>query len=171
MYDDQLPYHWSLPIDGAPNFTLAELVRSELARRRGIDNRPGPAAVARLERLARRVLQPIRDRFGPMLVTSGYRCLELNRLVGGGERSHHRLGQAADLRPLRQEVRWVEVLCYVHSSLPYDELVAEYLPHGWMHVAYAGSHRPRRRLLIKQSGRPIRPTTMEELRRRLAQAA
>lgn len=168
---EAMPRDWLLPIAGAPNFTLAELTRSDTARRRSIDNHPGPEAVEHLQRLARQVLQPIRDRFGPVVITSGFRGAELNRLVGGSPRSHHRLGQAADLRPLRQEVRLVEVLCYVFHSLPFDELVAEYLPHGWVHVAYGGAGEPRRRLLIKQTGRPVRPTTIAELKRRFAQAA
>lgn len=48
--------------------------------------------------LVRRVLQPLRDKYGkPMKVNSGYRCKELNEIVGGVPSSQHRLGEAADI--------------------------------------------------------------------------
>lgn len=48
--------------------------------------------------LVRRVLQPLRDKYGkPMKVNSGYRCKELNEIVGGVPTSQHRLGEAADI--------------------------------------------------------------------------
>lgn len=48
--------------------------------------------------LVRRVLQPLRDIYQkPMKVNSGYRCKELNEIVGGVPTSQHRLGEAADI--------------------------------------------------------------------------
>lgn len=48
--------------------------------------------------LVRKVLQPLRDKYGkPMKVNSGYRCKELNEIVGGVPSSQHRLGEAADI--------------------------------------------------------------------------
>ena len=79
------------------HFTLAELVRSSIAVRNGIDNTPPPQAVAMLKRLANEVLEPIRravDR--PVHVTSGYRCFSLNSMVGGALNSAHMAGGAAD---------------------------------------------------------------------------
>jgi uncharacterized protein YcbK (DUF882 family) len=39
------------------------------------------------------VLDPLREAYGkPIIVTSGFRCEELNRLVGGSKTSHHRTG-------------------------------------------------------------------------------
>ena len=55
------------------------------------------APVKTLERLARYLLQPIRDAWGPVNVTSGFRCKELNERVGGSPRSQHLLGEAADI--------------------------------------------------------------------------
>lgn len=162
---------WRRPIDGAPNFTLGELCRSQTAMRRGIANRPDVQAHRRLTRLARVVLQPLRDHFGPVLVTSGYRCEELNRLVGGSPRSHHRLGQAADLRGVHQDASLLKMLCYVYDSLPFDELAAEYFPSGWVHVAYSGTMNPVRRLLIKETGKPFEAVSIEHLCRRFSRNA
>ena len=49
--------------------------------------------------LVRKVLQPLRDKYQkPMTVNSGYRCPELNRIVGGAATSQHVKGEAADIR-------------------------------------------------------------------------
>lgn len=39
-----------------------------------------------------------------MIVTSGYRCEKLNKAVGGAKGSQHRLGQAADIRSVSDNV-------------------------------------------------------------------
>ncbi|MEM5403762.1 D-Ala-D-Ala carboxypeptidase family metallohydrolase [Paraburkholderia unamae] len=80
-----------------PNFSLDELTVSETATRRGINNQPGPAELANLTRLAE-VLERVRTllRGRPMLITSGYRTPEVNRLVGGALNSDHVQGRAAD---------------------------------------------------------------------------
>jgi uncharacterized protein YcbK (DUF882 family) len=56
----------------------------------------------KLRRLCRRYLEPLRSRFGPVTVTSGYRSLSHNARVGGAPRSFHtfvagRAGAAADV--------------------------------------------------------------------------
>ena len=80
-----------------PNFTLAELIASNTARRLGLDNTPTPEALRRLQGTAE-MLQRIRDTLGkPVIVTSGYRGPRLNRAVGGVTSSDHMSGQAADI--------------------------------------------------------------------------
>lgn len=80
------------------NFTLEELTRSDIAKARGIDNTPTALHVRNLERLAREILQPVRDRWGkPITITSGYRCPALNKAAGGVPTSQHLQGEAADI--------------------------------------------------------------------------
>jgi len=55
------------------NFTLAELCKSEVAIRRNIDNTPSEKVQNNLQILVANVLQPLRDKFGPVTITSGYR--------------------------------------------------------------------------------------------------
>jgi hypothetical protein len=82
----------------AKYFSLNELVSSETAAARGIDNTPPPYAAARLGVLAERLLDPVRELWGaPLRVDSGYRCPELNRAVGGAAGSQHLSGEAADI--------------------------------------------------------------------------
>ena len=80
-------------------FTLAELIRSAEAKKRGIDNTPTFEVVEHLRELTEKVLEPMRAAYGmPIKVSSGYRCPELNRAVAGAVTSVHQIGYAADLQ-------------------------------------------------------------------------
>ena len=92
----------SPPIEGRTGgvsyFTISELTASATALREGIDNRPSKCAYHLLHVLVDQLLDPIREAWGkPIIVSSGYRCKELNELVGGVKNSHHLLGCAADI--------------------------------------------------------------------------
>lgn len=83
------------------NFTLEELIHSNTAKNRGIDNTPNQQALDNLTRLAKEVLQPIRTEWGkPLIVSSGYRSYRLNQAVRGAANSDHRYGAAADIHTL-----------------------------------------------------------------------
>ena len=79
-------------------FSVSELCASATALREGIDNRPNKCAYHLLHVLVDQLLDPIREAWGePIVVSSGYRCKELNTLIGGVKNSHHMLGCAADI--------------------------------------------------------------------------
>ena len=79
-------------------FSVEELTSSATAQREGIENTPTESAYHLLHVLVDQLLDPIREAWGePIVVSSGYRCKELNALVGGAKNSHHMLGCAADL--------------------------------------------------------------------------
>ena len=79
------------------NFSLRELTKSATAERAGIDNTPKDLEhLVNMTHLAIHILQPVRDEFGVITVNSGYRSPDLNKAVGGSERSQHCHGQAAD---------------------------------------------------------------------------
>jgi len=85
-----------------PHFSLDEFTHSDIALRRGIDNRlPAelvPAATATLE-LLERIRSFLSERCGqevPMAISSGYRCPALNMIVGSASTSDHPRGDAAD---------------------------------------------------------------------------
>ena len=123
----------------SPNFTLAEMCASDTARRRGIANDPLAADVRRLEALCRQVLQPIRDRFGPIHVESGYRSARLNEIVGGTRGSAHRFGAAADLwgvgRRVSCEEIWRWCIAEMQRGMPIDQVIWERRGAAeWVHV-------------------------------------
>ena len=121
-------------------FTLTELTHSDTAVSLGIDNTATPSVVRNLERLVSRVLDPLREAWGsPIIVTSGYRCEELNKRVGGVKTSYHLRGMAADIRPkngfLYELYSFVERM-FVDNKMPITEC---YIDHrkGYIHIAYA----------------------------------
>ena len=90
----------------SPHFTVGEFFRSGTAIRLGIDNNPDAhpgegistaEALENLRALCTEVLEPLRRRVGRVIVTSGYRCQELNKAVGGVWNSQHLKGEAADI--------------------------------------------------------------------------
>ena len=118
------------PILGAPNFTLAELIRSATAEAKGIDNTPTQQQAENLRYLARNVLQPIRDHFGvPIRVSSGYRSPALNKAVKGSPASFHSHGMAADIEfKNADDGKLIDIFHFVYDQLPFTELIAEELP-------------------------------------------
>ena len=90
----------------SPHFTVGEFFRSGTAIRLGIDNNPDAhpgegistaEVLENLRALCTEVLEPLRKRVGRVIVTSGYRCQELNKAVGGVWNSQHLKGEAADI--------------------------------------------------------------------------
>ena len=80
------------------NFSMEELVASNTAIMKGIDNTPDKEVEARLVQLAQQVLQPLRDSYGkPIKISSGYRCQALNKAIGGVSTSQHLKGEAVDI--------------------------------------------------------------------------
>ena len=80
-------------------FTLQELIRSEVAAKKKIDNTPTFEVVEHLRELTEKVLEPLRAAYGMSInVSSGYRCPDLNKAVGGSATSVHQIGYAADLQ-------------------------------------------------------------------------
>ena len=118
------------------NFQYREFTRSDTALRRGIDNTPTEKHWESIERLTINVLQPIREKFGRVRITSGYRSPDLCIAVGSNPNSNHCRGEAADFEPLRSNVTLYQVLSWAYRNLDFRELIAEYFPHGWIHVAY-----------------------------------
>jgi len=123
-------------ITSCSNFTYEEMIKSNIAVRYGIKNIPSEQEWKCLELLVQNVLQPVRDHFGPIKVSSGYRSKELCLKIGSSAHSNHIRGQAADIEPLDSNITLFELLKWIHDNCEYRELIAEYFPHGWVHVAY-----------------------------------
>lgn len=81
------------------DFSYREFEASPTAECEGICNVITSFAVRdAVKELTERVLQPLRDKVGhPLRINSGYRCPELNRMVGGVPTSQHVKGEAADI--------------------------------------------------------------------------
>jgi zinc D-Ala-D-Ala carboxypeptidase len=81
----------------SPSFVLSEFLDSQQGARLGIDNTPDAACLAGIRNFLAPGMQKVRDLLGhPVVISSGYRCPELNRAVGGARNSDHIRGLAAD---------------------------------------------------------------------------
>lgn len=138
----------------ADHFTLRELTRSQIAQRDHIDN--AFAERSHLEaavHLAREVMQPIRDAFGPLTPNSVYRGQALERALknkpaGWISRSQHARGEACDLEVA--SLSTLEFAEWVAKNLDYDQLICECynpaagLDSGWVHISLAPPGKPNR---------------------------
>jgi len=121
------------------NFSLGELCKSEVAIRRNIDNTPSEKVKNNLQILVDNVLQPLRDKFGPMTVTSGYRSPAVNTAVGGSPYSDHCLGMAADIEIVGVDNKVLAE--YIQDNMKFTQLILEFYTDGvpdsgWVHVSY-----------------------------------
>ena len=118
------------------NFTISELVKSDVAKQFNIDNKPNLTELDNLLNLIFYCLQPIRDKIKkPMIITSGYRCPKLNShpKINGSVNSNHLYGRAADFHiqgmTIQQTIDFILKL-----GIEFDELGNEY--NKWVHIAY-----------------------------------
>lgn len=135
-------------------FTLNELTASPTAKRLGISNKPSAEITASLERLVANVLDPLREAWGaPIVVTSGYRSVRLNKAVGGAKTSQHCYGQAADIRTLSDKPEDNKRLrdLLIHLGLPFDQLIDEF-GCDWIHVSHRASGNRGQLLTAKRQG-------------------
>lgn len=126
-------------IPTSEHFTIEELCRSQVAVCLGIDNEPKREdIIANLKRLAFHTLEAVRLLNGnkPITITSGYRCKELNRAVGGVATSQHQNGCAADfVVGSAEENRRLFDKIKSSGSVPFDQLILEPQA-GWIHISY-----------------------------------
>lgn len=131
-----------------PHFTLAELVASQTAARLGIDNTPTPEIIDNL-RVTAELLEECRTALGnkPLVVSSGYRCPELNKAVGGVPGGAHTVGKAADFICPGLSVATVCQRIFGTPGLRFDQLLREFDAggNGWVHIAW--SRTPRMQVL------------------------
>ena len=135
----------------SPNFSYRELTASATADAHDINNTPDDEELHYLARLCDEILEPLRERLGPIQVTSAYRCIALNRAIGSKDSSHHVEGRAADIKIKGAKPLHVcEAIAAM--GLPFEQVIAE---HGaWTHVSIPRDGQPPKRqvLTIDSSG-------------------
>ncbi|MBE0613309.1 MAG: peptidase M15 [Burkholderiales bacterium] len=125
------------------NFSLEQLIFSETALRVGIDNAPAPDIVKNLRLLAKG-LEKVQALTGfPLAISSGYRCPELNRRVGGAKTSQHTLGLAADFTCAEFGSPVDIIKAIREAGIKFDQCILEY--GRWVHLSF--SKEPRGKLL------------------------
>ena len=131
------------------HFTWYELTRSGAALEHALDNTPNDRQRQALRALAENVLEPLRRRFGPIVVSSGFRSPAVNRLVGGVPGSQHLRGEAADI-VIGDMDRGLRICHHIRRHLDFDQLIFEPLGSPtprWLHVSYTATRRNRREMV------------------------
>jgi hypothetical protein len=133
------------------NLALAEVMRSETAKRKGISNMPTPEHIENFKLLAEKVFQPIREHFGvPIILSSGYRSKELNTAVGGALSSQHCTGEAIDIDMDGTTVTNKQIFDFIKDNLSFDQMIWEFGTDSnpdWVHVSYESTGKQRKQIL------------------------
>lgn len=141
------------------HFTFFELEYSSTAVERKIKNYPTPEIESNLRALVDNLLDPLRERFGkPIIVGSGFRNVQVNKLVGGVVNSQHLTGCAADLQTGSRLENQQLARLLAQSGIPFDQLIDEH-NYSWVHVSYNPNGNQRRQILrIDKQGKATRIT-------------
>jgi hypothetical protein len=141
------------------HLSLAEVSRSETAKRKGINNTPSGEHLENFKKLAENIFEPIREHFGvPIHISSGYRSKELNAAVGGSASSQHCQGEAIDIDMDGTSITNAEIFNYIKDNLNFDQMIWEFGNDSnpdWVHVSYESTGKQRKQILkaIKANGK------------------
>ena len=121
------------------NFSLSELTKSDTAIRMDINNNPSAEQIEKLKALCENILQPVRDHFGRVKITSGFRSTQLCIAIGSSANSQHAKAEAADFEC--PGVDNAELFDWIKLNLQPDQLILEfYTPgepnSGWIHCSW-----------------------------------
>ena len=120
------------------NFSLRELTKSQTAERKGISNEPSEEHIENLKLLCTKILQPIRDHFGIVSVSSGYRSPALCEALGSKSTSQHARGQAADFECYGIDNN--KLFEWATKNVTFDQAILEFYngdpESGWIHMSY-----------------------------------
>ena len=140
---------------------LAEVTRSDSAKRNGISNEPTPEHLENFKKLAINVFEPIRKHFGvPIHISSGYRSKALNTKIGGSLTSQHCSGEAIDIDMdgSANGVTNKMVFDFIKANLNFDQLIWEFGTKDspdWVHVSFESTGKQRKQVLksVKSAGK------------------
>ena len=112
------------------------------------------------------MFQPLRDHFGvPLYISSGFRCKELNKAIGGSKYSQHKSGQALDIdADVYGRVTNRELFRFIKENLTFDQLIWEFGDDespDWVHVSYKNEasyapNQPANRKQVKRAYRDVK---------------
>lgn len=138
------------------HLSVKEFEFSATALRAEVSNKMIPEHKENAKALALNIFEPLREHRGvPIKVTSGYRSLTLNKIVGGSTSSQHMKGEAMDLPITNNEALWIM------ETLDYDQLIFEFPDASgdasWIHVSHTTHRKNRKQALIavKRHGKTV----------------
>jgi hypothetical protein len=147
------------------HLNLAEVTRSDSAKRHGIDNTPTAEHLENFKLLAEKVFEPIRLHFKtPIFISSGYRSKALNDFIKGSASSQHCKGQAIDIDMdgSKGGVTNKMVFDFIVSRLEWDQIIWEFGTDAnpdWVHVSYVKTGNRKQKLrAVRVGGKTVYQT-------------
>jgi zinc D-Ala-D-Ala carboxypeptidase len=136
------------------HLSVAEYIKSDTAKRKGIDNSMTAEHTENAKKLAANVFEKIRVHFNkPIYLSSGYRSKALNDAIGGSSsKSQHMTGEAMDLDQDDRGtgVSNADVFNFVKDNVEFDQLIWEYGDSknpDWVHVSYKADGNQRKQIM------------------------
>lgn len=132
--------------------SYSEATKSATAERKGVYNTPNATELQNMQILSEKIFEPIREALGgkPLRITSFFRSIALNRLIGGSSTSQHCKGQAMDIDADGSHTSNRQIFQYIVENLSFDQLIWEFgdnLDPDWIHVSYVSEEQNRGQIL------------------------
>tara|TARA_R100001463_G_scaffold2898_1_gene11989 strand:- start:2183 stop:2638 length:456 start_codon:yes stop_codon:yes gene_type:complete len=141
------------------HISYKESVYSTTALRRGIDNKPNEEQLANMKLIGEKIFEPLREYVGgPIKINSFFRGKELNKAIGGSNRSQHCKGQAMDIDDTFGYKTNAQMYDFIKHNLDFDQMIWEFGNDdnpNWVHISYVSPNKNRQVCLkaYKQNGR------------------
>jgi len=133
--------------------TLAEFENSPTATTHGINNKMSLSQIESAKLLCENVFEPLRIHLNtPIKISSGFRCVQLNRMIKGSSTSQHTKGEAMDIKIDAKGFHFIK------DKLDFDQLIWEFGNDenpSWVHVSYSSKNRKQVLKATKKNGKTI----------------
>ena len=133
--------------------TLAEFENSPTATTHGINNKMSESQIASAKLLCENVFEPLRIYLNtPIKISSGFRCVQLNKMIKGSSTSQHTKGEAMDLQIGAKGFHFIK------DKLDFDQLIWEFGNDenpSWVHVSFSSKNRKQVLKATKKNGKTI----------------
>ena len=148
----------------SPHFTLSEMVRTGQSSLQTANTEESAPFHGALKDVCGLLLEPIRAKFGPVRVTSGFRGTSVNKAVGGSPTSQHSKGEAADIQiagvPSETIARWIAT----ESGIKFGQCILEQPPgKEWVHISLGAPYRAKEKSMqvLRFDGKNYTPLTFK----------
>lgn len=128
------------------HFTFGELTSTSRSSLLDTNRREAVPLLKAGKALCEDLLEPIRNKFGPVIIHSGFRGPSLNSAVGGSKTSQHLKFEAADFHCANATLQEVFDWIRKESGLHYGQVILEGSTPGkptWIHISLGHPWRDR----------------------------
>lgn len=122
----------------SPHFTWGEMTRTGQTALQDKNREEAEKCKPAITELCKKLMEPIREKFGPLRINSCFRGPAVNSAVGGSKSSQHMVGEACDFVPLNDKIALMTVVDWIRkeSGLKWGQLINEHPGNSkWIHIS------------------------------------